>query len=514
MLNRKVMKNGYKKNRSGGVYNLWSRESGIKAMHNDRDIETGLYYNEHLDKWGKYISKKVMKGSSDMKMYDFKFYALEKIKDVFGELKVERLGVFFSLLYERTMIERYDEDWKGVYLSTDDLKRVIGEDWNKVIIRLFNNEILDINKRVSKYRGDRLLRYFKLNNEFFKEVISEVRKVELKDERFEKSMREYYSKNCDNRTGIMKKVEVTLDKCDLVINDLDVVIDELLRKRLEKDLLNLESEFVSKHDKQLIRNKLVNMDAYEREYKGDSKQLYYCLRGILEKEIIEERRSFYRINKDEFGGRLYHLFSNIPKDYRKRLTIDGEDVIEIDIKASQPSFLCLLFERGTSLEFTKGIFDKHNNEEYVRVARENEMDVYRYMAVKLKGEGFEKDASVRANMKILFFKMVFRKPKKTGGKGSLKDVCDKLFGKSFYRFLYDLANMDLGEGLDKNHKNLAYLLQKVESRFLNYLMIEMGDIAFLPIHDSLLVKKSDAAKVREIFKKVCLLYTSPSPRDS
>jgi len=95
------MKNGYKKNRSGGVYNLWSRESGIKAKHNDRDIETGLYYNEHLDKWGKYISKKVMKGSSDMKMYDFKFYALEKIKDVFGELKVERLGVFFSLLYER-----------------------------------------------------------------------------------------------------------------------------------------------------------------------------------------------------------------------------------------------------------------------------------------------------------------------------------------------------------------------------------------------------------------------------
>ena len=93
------MKREYKKNRSGGVYNLWNRESGIEARHNDRDEDTGLYFNEFKGEWGKYISKKVMKRESDVKMYDFKFFGLEKIRSDFGELKVERLGLFFSLIY-------------------------------------------------------------------------------------------------------------------------------------------------------------------------------------------------------------------------------------------------------------------------------------------------------------------------------------------------------------------------------------------------------------------------------
>jgi hypothetical protein len=32
-------------------------------------------------------------------------------------------------------------------------------------------------------------------------------------------------------------------------------------------------------------------------------------------------------------------------------------------------------------------------------------------------------------------------------------------------------------------------------------MEEMGDIPFLPIHDSLLVRTTDAKKVKELFKK-------------
>ena len=39
------MKSVYKKNRKGGKYDLWDKRSGIEVKHNDRDVDSGLYYN-------------------------------------------------------------------------------------------------------------------------------------------------------------------------------------------------------------------------------------------------------------------------------------------------------------------------------------------------------------------------------------------------------------------------------------------------------------------------------------
>jgi hypothetical protein len=104
-------------------------------------------------------------------------------------------------------------------------------------------------------------------------------------------------------------------------------------------------------------------------------------------------------------------------------------------------------------------------------------------------------------MKQIFFQLVFGKPRTRLGMYKKKEVCDKLFGPEFYKFLSKLASLDLEVGLSHKHKNLSYLLQKTECAFLNKLMEEMGDIPFLPIHDSLLVRTTDAKKVKELFKK-------------
>ena len=86
------------------------------------------------------------------------------------------------------------------------------------------------------------------------------------------------------------------------------------------------------------------------------------------------RKYYYNIKVDEYGNRLSHIVSNMPKIYRKDLKIDGEEVVEIDINASQPSFLCLLFEKGYRLKFTKGIFEKYNNEKYMNYEIDDEVD--------------------------------------------------------------------------------------------------------------------------------------------
>lgn len=499
------MKSVYKKNRKGGKYDLWDKRSGIEVKHNDRDVDSGLYYNEYLEKWGKYISKKVMKKKSDVKMYNFNVFSLEEIRKIYGKEKVERIGVFLSLIYERSFIEGYDEvDWLGVYFSSDDLKRLIGSDCNMIIKKLVNKGVLDYNSRYSKYRVYRNLKYFKLGEVFLNGLSDDFKKVEIMDERFEKSLKEYFKRSFEGRKGVLKKIEVTLDKCDLVVEDLDLMIDEVYRKRLEKDVVSSESEYIGDELKVEILNKLIDLDTFEKVYKRDLRSLYNAYMSIMQKSIIEEKRCLYRINRDDYGGRLYHLFSNIPRDFRRKIKIGGKEVVEIDIKASQPSFLCLLFEKGSRLKFTKGIFEKYNNEQYIKIAKEYGMDIYKYMAIKLKGKRFENDATVRANMKLIFFQLVFGKPRTRLGMYKKKDVCDKLFGPEFYKFLSELASLDLEVGLSHKHKNLSFLLQKTECTFLNKLMEEMGDIPFLPIHDSLMVRTTDAKKVKKLFQKVII----------
>ena len=499
------MKSVYKKNRKGGKYDLWDKRSGIEVKHNDRDVDSGLYYNEYLEKWGKYISKKVMKKKSDVKMYDFKVFSLEEIRKIYGKEKVERIGVFLSLIYERSFIEGYDEvDWLGVYFSSDDLKRIIGNDCNMVIKKLVNRGVLDYNSRYSKYRVYRNLKYFKLGEVFLNGLSDDFKKVEIMDERFEKSLKEYFKRSFEGRKGVLKKIEVTLDKCDLVVEDLDLMIDEVYRKRLEKDVVSSESEYIGDELKVEILNKLIDLDTFEKVYKRDLRNLYNAYMSIMQKSIIEEKRCLYRINRDDYGGRLYHLFSNIPRDFRRKIKIGGKEVVEIDIKASQPSFLCLLFEKGSRLKFTKGIFEKYNNEQYIKIAKEYGMDIYKYMAIKLKGKRFENHATVRVNMKQIFFQLVFGKPRTRLGMYKKKEVCNKLFGPEFYKFLSELASLDLEVGLSHKHKNLSFLLQKTECTFLNKLMEEMGDIPFLPIHDSLMVRTTDAKKVKKLFKKAII----------
>lgn len=483
-------------------YNLYDKRSGIAIKHNDRDIDSGLYYNEYEDKWVSRVSRKVMKRGSDVKMYDFKVFSLNEIKEVYGVEKVERIGMFLSLIYERSFIEGYDEvDWLGVYFSNDDLKRIIGKDYNMIINKLVNRGVIDLNKKNSKYRGYRNLRYFKLGEVFLKGLSVDFVRVKIKDERFEKSLMVYFKRSFEGRKGILKKIEVTLDKCDLVVEDLDLMIDEVYRKRLEKDVVISESEYIGEEVKIEILNKLTDLDSFEKEYKRDLRSLYNGYMCIIQKSVIEEKRCLYRINRDNYGGRLYHLFSNIPRDFRKKIKIGGKEVVEIDIKASQPSFLCLLFEKGFRLKSTKGIFEKYNNEKYIGLAKEYGMDIYKYMAVKLKGKKFENDDIVRFNMKKIFFQLVFGKPRTRLGIYKKKEVCDKLFGPEFYKFLSEMASLDLEVGLSKKHKNLSYLLQKTECTFLNKLMEEMGDIPFLPIHDSLMVRTTDAKKVKKLFKK-------------
>jgi hypothetical protein len=199
------------------------------------------------------------------------------------------------------------------------------------------------------------------------------------------------------------------------------------------------------------------------------------------------------------------MYSNAPKLYRRFLKIDGEAVVEIDIKSSQPSFLHALMVKWFDIDYPKRFMALPPNnfiDKMEMLARSERLDLYKYMSMKIKGLGKIGDSATRTEMKSLFYSIVLGNPwHKIKGKNK-KKLIDELFGIGFYDFLVDLANIDFGLGVNRKDKNLAALLQREESTFLHSIMEELiyNGIHFLPLYDSLIVKASDAQAVKAIFE--------------
>ena len=100
--------------------------------------------------------------------------------------------------------------------------------------------------------------------------------------------------------------------------------------------------------------------------------------------------------------------------------------------------------------------------------------------------------------------MVFGNPTTKIGGRSKREICAKLFGYDFYDFLVKLSNGSLDWDINKRYKNLSALLQREEAAFLDEVMDDLRNtgVPFIPLYDSLIVKKTDEIYVREAFKRV------------
>lgn len=484
-------------------------ESGLKPKHNQKHIKTKKYWNELSGKWCSKKTDRKIAGRKDILIYDFGYYPLVKIKEDFGNQYFEKVGMFLTMQYDKQLVAGYKlNEWDFIYWNTKDLNRVLSYKWVDIIDKLLELKILKINTDKSKYDFGKSVKYFMLSKEFIKvdDVISN--KIAVKDDRYLKSLIEYYKKISRDRSGILKHLEDIIGNSSLVIDDIDNILNLMWKKKLEDDKDELDNEFVGKDDKRAINKRLSDLEGYEREYKAIIKSFYDYLVMMQGIDNVSVKKGLFGLRESSFGGRISHLYSNAPKEFRKFLKIDNEEVVEIDIKASQPSFLCLLFERGRVLKFTKGAFNR-NQEDYIQMIKylssNKEGDIYSYMAYKLRGKEHLYNDKSRVDMKKLFYKIIFGNPKHKIGKHNRKDLCTEIFGSEFYRFIDELANENLDlQNVDRSYKNLSFILQKTESKFLSIVMNKLIDtgLSFLPLYDSLIVKKSDADMVRAVFNEV------------
>jgi len=487
----------------------WYDESMGMPKHGQMHRVTKKYYNDFKQEWCSKRSKKVLLDKSKLVLFDFKFYSISKIKDDY-ELDYEKVAMFITRLYLMHYRGYKVDDWKFIYWSYDDLVTFLGVKWIDKLEKLNDDGIVVYKEVKLKRDPTKMLKYFMLNRRFTLVEGGVYQEVFLRDGAYEQRIIRFYKSLTRARTGIAKAIEKTMDKTELVIKtDIDKLIESIWdEKQIEDDAL-LANDYTSNKELAKIRRRRKDLAKSKIEYKGILKRYYNYLCRVQACDSIDEKKALYGINADTFGFRISHMFSNAPRKYRKHLTIQGESVVEIDIKSSQPSFLHALFIKWVDIEYAdrfKAIPPNLFIDKMRMLAGNHKLDLYKYMAMKVKGIAKIGDNTSREVMKKLFCSLVLGDPAFELKGQAKKKLVDELFGYGFYEFLAELAKLDFGLEVKRKANNMVALLQREESFFLNSVMLKLVDdgICFLPLYDSLIVKSSDAEAVKSAFRTAIL----------
>ena len=218
--------------------------------------------------------------------------------------------------------------------------------------------------------------------------------------------------------------------------------------------------------------------------------------------------------QDEYG-RLHTNLTNLKKEYRNYLTANGEELVSLDLKNSQPFFSTILTksafwenkstnEKLTFKSLNKNIKDRVQNIDsiimFTKLAEDNE-DLIRYRDLVLNGGFYEyfllalKEKGIqcldRTKAKTSIFEIFFGK---TSGLNKSKNA--RVF-KLLFPTIYKLFALIKISG----HNLLALILQCIESRIIidgvaGHFIQEYPNTPIYTIHDSIVVPLKNLYKVK------------------
>ena len=376
-----------------------------------------------------------------------KFEYLTKLK------KIEYKGVFLksafliNIIHELVLKHYFLEDielkvFKNNYFNLWSLilRKKYGMNYNKYIDYLIDNGFITL---VSNYYVSKKSKTYKINH-FDPDSIKKC--IVYDTILSKKNSREYIEQSISN----YEKSE----------------IDSKIKKRLIDDIYCVEID----HDKSFeFLNKLKN------DNKIDNDKYYKNYNSI---EGIKNNNLFFKF--DDYG-RFHTNFTILKKEIRQKyLTIDGEEIMEMDIKNSQPLFLASLLQEEIDPTDTeiKNFIDLTKNGIF-----------YDYFMDKF-------GSLSRSEVKLLIYKVFF-------GRNGFKSIENKIFEKIFpkiYGYILDYKK------INDDYRYLSHKLQKMESNFIfNQVIKEVYEkyphIKLFTVHDSINFPVKYKKEVEEIFNK-------------
>jgi hypothetical protein len=281
------------------------------------------------------------------------------------------------------------------------------------------------------------------------------------------------------------------DKGDLIRWKND---DKILLKKWRRNMLTTEVEKLNdvKKINETVKRKLID-DLFHVEV--DFKKASTCLKNLFDEGVIDDIgywKNQLSIESIEDGsifyvedsyGRFHTNYTVLKKVIRdEHITIDGQEVEEIDIKNSQPLFLSILMkEEG---------FDKDHPEEYERYYKSVKSgNIYEeYMEVS----GWERKVCKKAMYKILF------------ANNSLKGKNARI-NKHFKSIYPEVWNwLKLVKDSAGDHRVIAHSLQRKESNLIfdhicYKIYRDMPEVKIFTVHDSIFFQKKHHDRVRDVF---------------
>jgi hypothetical protein len=420
-------------------------------IHNNRYKAEGGYWNEFKGIFGKKKSNELLKESL-IKIYDFAYYGVDKIKVDFDYKYWEKIAMFLTALYKKQYDNKNCTDWERIYCDSPMLRLYLGDDYNLILIRLEELNIIELQTVASKYDKSKTCKYISLNQNFIDIEGVIYTEKNLISEKYQDAILKYFNKKICERDGVIKYIESVLDTCTFSLDNRDALNLEIAENKFKEESQSLLNPYVSNKEKIKIKIKIEKKDSYLKNHNKIMNRYYENLVSKLN-SIDLIKKEHYNITVSPFGNRISHIFSSMPKKYRKRLMIDGEEVIEIDIVSSQVAFLTILlkrwFESDSDIELSSATPFMMMTQLDMLYSKGSRIDLYQYMTLKLHGLKAIHNDDMRNQMKSVFTGLLFDTTKNpTFKEDDRKDFIIRLFGLDFFEVLQEIERLDV-EGIDR-----------------------------------------------------------------
>ena len=202
------------------------------------------------------------------------------------------------------------------------------------------------------------------------------------------------------------------------------------------------------------------------------------------------------VTEDKKSNRIFSNLTLIKREFRNFITIDGEKLLSIDLKSSQPYLLASkILKENQNCNECEDFFKLITEKDIYNTFRDKWFEINKtYNYIQYNSETYEteiKEISDRDESKKQFMRLLFKRAK---GSVPFQIVLKEMFPK-VYDIIKQMKKEAESKGIDNN---LAVELQLEESNIFIPVINEVCKDGALSCHDSIYFKESLKERIFEI----------------